>query len=84
MPISTSASSKASARERSKAITLFERVLALGPGPLPVAEANYRIAEMYIGMGDLDSALAHLTAAVEQRPSGPWGKRSEEYLARLR
>ena len=69
---------------RDKAIRRFERVVALEPGPLPQAEANYRMAEIYIGMGDRERAVRHLTAAVEQRPSGPWGKRSEEYLDRLR
>ena len=70
--------------ERGDAIRRFERVVELEPGPLATAEANYRIAELYIAMGDRDRAVIHLTAATDERPSGPWGKRSEDYLDRLR
>lgn len=69
---------------REAAIRRFERVVTLRPGPMPLAEANYRMGEIYIGMGDRERAVDHLTAALEQRPSGPWGKRSEEHLDRLR
>ena len=31
-----------------------------------------------------ERAVEHLVAASSQRPSGPWGKRSEDYLKRLR
>jgi tetratricopeptide (TPR) repeat protein len=66
------------------ALNEFERVLALKPGPLAAAEANYRIAEIYISLGNRDRAVQHLVAASSSQPSGPWGKRSEEYLKRLR
>ncbi|MCP5058803.1 MAG: tetratricopeptide repeat protein [bacterium] len=67
-----------------RAIKRFERVVELGPGPLAQAEANYRLAEIFIAQGNRDRAVEYLTASAAQRPSGPWGKRSEEYLDRLR
>ncbi len=69
---------------RRAAIRRFARVIELEPGPMAEAEANYRMAEIYIAMGDRDRALTHLTAVTERRPNGPWGKRSEDYLDRLR
>jgi type IV pilus assembly protein PilF len=70
--------------KRIDAIERFERVLALTPGPLGTAEANYRAAEVYVSLGNREQAVEHLVAATSQRPSGPWGKRSEDYLKRLR
>jgi len=70
--------------KRMEAMDRFERVLALSPGPLGTAEANFRIAEIYVSLGNRERAVEHLVAATEQRPSGPWGKRSEDYLKRLR
>ena len=69
--------------KRIGAIERFERVIELA-GPLGSAEANYRIAEVYISLGNRKLALEHLVAASSQRPSGPWGKRSEDTLKRLR
>lgn len=66
------------------AIRHFKQVIALGPGPLGVAEANYRLGEAYASLGKRDQAVEHLVAAAAQRPSGPWGRRSEDYLKRLR
>jgi tetratricopeptide (TPR) repeat protein len=70
--------------KRVDALERFERVLELRPGPLGAAEANYRIADIYVSLGNRERALEHLVAASSQRPSGPWGKRSEDYLKRLR
>jgi type IV pilus assembly protein PilF len=70
--------------KRIDAIERFERVIELKPGPLGIAEANYRIAEIYVSLGNREQALEHLVAATTQRPSGSWGKRSEDYLKRLR
>jgi type IV pilus assembly protein PilF len=70
--------------KRIDAIVHFERVLELTPGPLGTAEANFRIAEIYVSLGNRKQALEHLVAATSQRPSGSWGKRSEDYLKRLR
>ncbi len=70
--------------DRLEALERFEQVLAAKPGPFAEAEANYRIAEIYIALGNRDRAVRHLTAAASSHPSGPWGKRSEDYLERLR
>jgi Tfp pilus assembly protein PilF len=69
---------------RAEAISRFHRVIRVRPGPLAEAEANYRIAEIYISQGEREQALEYLTAAVANKPSGEWGKRSEEYLKLLR
>jgi type IV pilus biogenesis/stability protein PilW len=69
---------------RLEALERFDRVLALQPGPLAESEVNYRIGEIYVALGNRERALEHLTAAASNRPSGPWGKRSEDYLKRLR
>ena len=69
---------------RLEAIEGFERVLKDEPGPLAEAEANYRLAEIYISLGNRGKAVKHLTAATTTEPSGEWGKRSAEYLERLR
>ncbi len=67
-----------------EAIALFGEILELGPRPGALAEANYRIAELYVSMGQRERAVAHLVAAVDQAASGPWGAKSEEYLKILR
>jgi tetratricopeptide (TPR) repeat protein len=69
---------------RMEAVDRFEQVIALEPGPLGEAEAYYRTAEIYISLGDRDRAVHQLEAAVSRRPSGSWGKLSEDYLKRLR
>jgi type IV pilus assembly protein PilF len=72
------------AGDRVEALERFEQVIALEPGPLAEAEANYRIAEIYISLGNRERAVQHLTAATAKEPNGQWGKRSEDYLKRLR
>jgi type IV pilus assembly protein PilF len=69
--------------DRDQAVAQFERVLAAAPGPLAEAEARYRLAELYVAMGDKRSAIAQLSKASDLQPSGPWGKRSAEYLQSL-
>lgn len=69
--------------DRDQAIEHFERVLAAQPGPMAEAEARYRLAELYVSMGDKRRAIAQLNQASDLRPSGPWGKRSAEYLQTL-
>jgi tetratricopeptide (TPR) repeat protein len=69
--------------DRDQAVEHFERVLAAQPGPLAEAEARYRLAELYVSMGDKRRAIAQLSKASDLRPSGPWGKRSAEYLQSL-
>jgi Tfp pilus assembly protein PilF len=70
--------------KRLEAMERFERVLKLGAGPLASAEVNYRMAEIYLSLGNRDRAVEHLVAASSQRPSGAWGKRSEDTLKALR
>lgn len=66
------------------AVELFQRMLELDPDPNAEAEANYRIAEIYISLGKRERALGHLMAAVAETPEGEWGRKSEEYLKLLR
>lgn len=67
-----------------EAAELFQRMLELQLDPNAEAEANYRLAEIYISLGKRDRALGHLMAAVSRTPEGEWGRRSEEYLKLLR
>jgi Tfp pilus assembly protein PilF len=67
-----------------EAIALLGEMLRLDPRPGAQAEANYRLAEIYVSLGQRDRALSHLGTAVAESPSGPWGKKSEEYLKLLR
>jgi len=69
---------------RLEAIGQLQEVLSLDPGPSVAAEANYRIAEIYIALGQRQEAMGHLTTAQTQAPQGVWGRRSEEYLKLLR
>lgn len=67
-----------------EALDGFEKVIAVQPGPLAEAEAHYRMAEVYIALGNRNKAMHHLSTASQTKPSGEWGKRSEDYLRRLR
>lgn len=69
---------------RMEAIRSYEHVLGLSPGPSATAEANYRLAEIYVSMGKQREALGHLRTAVVKAPDDPWGRKSEEYLKALR
>ncbi len=69
--------------DREEAIARFQKVIEFGAGTSGEAEANYRIAEVYVSLGDRENAVRHLVAASEHNPDGPWGKRSEDYLKRL-
>jgi tetratricopeptide (TPR) repeat protein len=67
-----------------RAIDLFEEMLALRPRSSAVAEANYRLAEIYVSIGKRERAVGHLMTAVAQAPGDVWGKKSEKYLKLLR
>jgi Tfp pilus assembly protein PilF len=67
-----------------EALERFEHVIELEPGPLAEAEANYRMGEIYVSLGNRERAVQYLTAATAKEPSGQWGRRSEDYLNRLR
>lgn len=66
------------------ALNGLEGVLRAKPSLVALAEANYRIAQVYESLGNRNKAVHHLIVAAEQKPSGEWGKRSEDYLRRLR
>jgi tetratricopeptide (TPR) repeat protein len=67
-----------------EAVSYFERVLQERMIPSARAEANYRMAEALVSLGNREKAVAHLKTAVVQSPEGEWGKKSEEYLKILR
>jgi Tfp pilus assembly protein PilF len=67
-----------------EALEGFEHVLELTDSPLVAAEAHYRIGLVYVSLGNREQAMHHLTVATQAKPSGQWGKRSEDYLKRLR
>lgn len=67
-----------------EALSLFQKVIELEPGPLASAEAHYRSAEILLSLGQQDKAVRHLVSASKAKPSGPWGEKSEEYLKLLR
>ena len=67
------------AGQKLRAIELYKKVLSHKPSPLIEAEANFRLAEVYVSLGRRNDALAHLSDAVAARPGSLWAKRSEEY-----
>jgi type IV pilus assembly protein PilF len=67
-----------------EAISFFRLMIEQKPAPGARAEANYRMAEIYVSLGKRKMAVNHLMAAVAQTPEGKWGKKSEEYLKILR
>jgi len=75
---------EASEGRRLEALGLFQRVIDLDPGPLALAEAHYRSAEIFLAIGQQEKAVRHLVAAAESKPNGKWGDKSEEYLKLLR
>jgi Tfp pilus assembly protein PilF len=69
---------------RLEAIKHFERIIDREVGFSPEAEANFRIAEVYVSLGRRDKALEHFEAAVVNAPDGDWAEQSEDYLKLLR
>lgn len=67
-----------------EALQHFEKVLERRPGPMAEAEVHHRMALLYISLGNHERALEHLSVSAARHPNGPWAKRSEEYLKRLR
>jgi Tfp pilus assembly protein PilF len=68
---------------RAEAIAHFQRVLRDDPGALAEAEVRFRLAEQLVSAGDRQGARRQLTTASNLEPSGPWSKRSAEYLKTL-
>jgi tetratricopeptide (TPR) repeat protein len=69
---------------RLEGLSLFRQVLKQEPGLEVQAQANYRIGEIYVTLGQRDRAIGYLRTAVAQTPGGPWGMKSEEHLNLLR
>ncbi|MBW2287163.1 MAG: tetratricopeptide repeat protein [Deltaproteobacteria bacterium] len=67
-----------------EAISFFRRTLEQKPTAGARAEANYRMAEIYVSLGKREEAVDRLMAAIVQTPEGKWGRKSEEYLKILR
>jgi len=71
------------AGQRLEAIRLLEAVASLAPGATVQSEANYRMGEIYVAIGNRRQALGHLTASVAQAPKSRWARKSQEYLKLL-
>ena len=74
----------AEAGHKLEAVERFKKVLSYDPGPLVAAEVNYRLAEVYVGLGRRKDALAHLDQSVAARPGSSWAKKSAEYQKLLK
>ena len=68
---------------RTEAIRLYHDILSMEPGPEVESEVNYRLAEIHVALGNRRQALGHLSTSVARLPSGPWAKKSQEYLKLL-
>jgi Tfp pilus assembly protein PilF len=68
---------------RDAAIQQFQQVLQHDPGPLAEAEVRFRLAEQLMSAGDKQGAMRQLNTASNLEPSGPWSRRSAEYLQTL-
>ena len=65
------------------AIVEFQKVIANSPQSA-IAEANFRVAELYVSMGERQHAISHFEASVDSAPRGKWSERSRELLELLR
>jgi Tfp pilus assembly protein PilF len=74
---------EAEAGHKLKAIVLLKKLLEYEPGALMESEANFRLGEAYVSLGQRDDALAYLSKSKAARPGNPWAKRSEDYLKLL-
>lgn len=48
-----------------------------------IAEANYRMAEIYVALGKRAKAIEHFQVALDRSPYGEWGSQSQSYLELL-
>ena len=69
-------------RER-EAIDEFTQILDRSPQWV-AAEANYRIAQAYVSLGERGEALSHFQLVLSSEPESSWGKQSQVYLESLR
>jgi type IV pilus biogenesis/stability protein PilW len=74
----------ASERGRKReAVEHFNEVLERGPDAFALAEANYRIGEVYISWGESQKAIGHFQQALDESPNSRWGEQSRGYLELL-
>lgn len=67
------------------AIGALEKALASGRlSQSGHAEANYRLGELYVGLGRRDKAVGHFREAAKIAPDADWGSQSQAYLDLLR
>ena len=67
------------------ALNHYEKAVEAGRmAPNALAEANYRMAEVYVSLGNRGKAIEHFNVALERAPYGPWGEQSRSYLELLR
>jgi Tfp pilus assembly protein PilF len=74
-------------RERRYAPALHHFERAVEDNRMPpdaIAEANYRMAEIYVATGKRGKAIEHFSVALERSPYGEWGTQSKSYLELLR
>lgn len=74
-------------RERRYAPALHHFEMAVEGNRMPpdaIAEANYRMAEIYVSTGKRGKAIEHFSVALERSPYGEWGSQSKSYLELLR
>ena len=63
------------------AITAFEKAIDSGRlNSSGRSEANFRVGELYVSLGERDKAIASFRAAVETDPALEWGSQSQAYL----
>jgi len=53
-------------------------------GGLGIAEAHYRLGEVYMELGRRDKAIVEFKAAADKAPNADWGSQSQAYLDLLR
>ena len=63
------------------AITALEKAIASGRlSGSGRSEANFRLGELFVSLGERDKAIANFRAAVETGPTLEWGSQSQAYL----
>lgn len=67
------------------AVTAFEKAIASGRlNGSGRTEANFRLGEIFVSLGNREKAITHFRAAVETGPMLEWGSQSQAYLDLLR
>lgn len=63
------------------AVTALEKAIASGRlSSSGRSEANFRLGEIFVSLGDREKAIARFRAAVETGPTLAWGSQSQAYL----